>query len=244
MYIDKYEARVIALGPPCTGFGHWSRLSRDINPDTWHKSGKVGECLARFATHVCNVQLGGNRHLLAENLAGPELFNLACFEAICNICRCVTIKVPQRALGLIMDGQPVCGDTSLLANSSLLVAPFKGPKCTCTSHGALEGRCGNIATTKLAQFWPRETCLRICAGIRSLIKGTRENHLIHDVNACYPVDGMASGFRQRRGTPRKTPEGITSKERIIYDCLACMRRLHKRYPAHARNGEPPLLCKF
>ena len=41
-----------------------------------------------------------------------------------------------------------------------------------------------------------------------------------------------------RGRPRKNPLGIVSKEGVIYDCFACLLRLHKHHLAHIRNGEP------
>ena len=50
---------------------------------------------------------------LADNPAGPELFHLPCFGTIWNICKVVKINVLQCALGLVVDGQPVCENTSV-----------------------------------------------------------------------------------------------------------------------------------
>ena len=47
-----------------------------------------------------------------------------------------------------------------------------------------------------------------------------------------------------RGRPRSNPPGIVSREGVIYDCPACMRRLPKHHPAHTRGDEPPLLCRY
>ena len=33
-YIGQFGSFAIVLGPPCTGFGHWSHLNRHINPET------------------------------------------------------------------------------------------------------------------------------------------------------------------------------------------------------------------
>ena len=117
----------------------------------------------------------------------------------------------------------------------ILIMLFRGLKCTCKSHGSLTGETGGTDKTKFAQVWPREMCQRIFTGILNLIRQRRRQY-------SYPVDGVPLG-RRGRGRPRKNPEGIGSKEGVIFDCPACMRRLHKRYPAHTRNGEPPLLCK-
>ena len=77
-------------------------------------------------------------------------------------------------------------------------------------------------------------CHPICTGIQALIRHRRRAHLVHDADILYPVG---------RGRPRKNPLGIVSKHEVVYDCPACMRRLHKSHPAHTRNNEPLLLCK-
>ena len=64
-YLKIHRPLVALLGPPCTGFGHWSHLNRYIHPDTFHKIRKVGECLAVFVAEVIWVQLH----------AGATLFN-------------------------------------------------------------------------------------------------------------------------------------------------------------------------
>lgn len=144
----------------------------------------------------------------------------------------VKVNVLQCALGLVVDGQPIYKkNTSPFASSTLLLEPFRGLNCICNAHGALDGCSGNVAKTKLAQVWPRETCHRICTGIQRFLGHIRRSNLVHDSDAVYPVDGMAPGRRQRRGRPRKNPEGIVTEEGVIYDCLVCMGRLHKFHQA-------------
>ena len=113
-------------------------------------------------------------------------------------------------------------------------------KCICKSHGTLEGCSGKVPKTKFAQVWPREMCQKICTGIQILIRQRRGQYL---ADIYYPIGGVPLG-RRGRGRPRKKSEGIVSKEGVIYDCPARMRRVHQLHPAHARNGEPPLFCKF
>ena len=233
-YIADHKPLVVVLGPPCTSFGHWSHLNQYRYPDTWLKSRWVGETLAKFAARVCWIQLRANRHFLVENPAGSELFHLDCFEQLWTSGRVVKCRVPQCALGLMIDGMPIYKNTTLFASSSLLLAPFKGLACTSAAHGTLSGRCGNVDKTKLAQVWPREMCHRICIGIQALMRQRRRAYLLHDADMFYLTG---------RGRPRKNPLGIVSADGVIYDCPACMQRLHKRHPAHTRNGEPPLLCK-
>ena len=146
----------------------------------------------------------------------------------------VKCNVPQCAFGLMIDGMPIYKNTTLFASSSLLLALVKGVTCIHDSHGTLSGRCGSVVKTKFAQVWPREMCHRICSGIQALIRQRRRAYLVHDADMFYPTG---------RGRPRKNPLGIVSAEGVIYDCPACMRRLHKRHLAHTRNGQPPLLCK-
>lgn len=130
----------------------------------------------------------------------------------------------------------------LFARNILFIVPFGGLKRTCKAHGILEGRCGTIAKTNFAQVWPCGMCQRIRAGIKSLINHRRRQYYVPGPDACYPIDCVPLG-RRGRGRPRKNPEGIASKEGVIYDCPASMRRLHERHPAHIRNGELLLLCK-
>ena len=66
---------------------------------------------------------------------------------------------------------------------------------------------------------------------------------MHDADVCYPAGGFASR-RPSRGRPRKSPEGIISKEGVIYDCPDCVARRHKPHPAHTRSGELSLLCEI
>ena len=47
----------------------------------------------------------------------------------------------------------------------------------------------------------------------------------------------------RVGNPRGSPDGIISREGVIYACLACVAGKHEFHPGHSRNGEHPLLCK-
>ena len=102
-------------------------------------------------------------------------------------------------------------------------------KCTCEAHGIPEGRCGTVAKIKFAQVWPREMCQRIRAGIQSPIRHRRRQVYVHDPIACYPIHGVLSS-RHGRGRLRKNPEGIASKDGVIYDCPVCMRRLHEHHP--------------
>lgn len=149
---------------------------------------------------------------------------------------CVKRNVPQCALGLVVDGQPVYKNRPMLASIALCLAPFNGLVCICTSHGTFEGRSGNSVKTQVAQVWFRELCHRICVGIR-------KSYLLHGAGACYLVDCVAAGRRQR-GMQRKNPEGIVSREGVSCDCFAHLRRLHKPHPAHTRNGKPLSLCMF
>ena len=242
-YLFIWKPLVVVMCPPCAGFGHWSHLSRYIHPETWGKFRKVGECLAAFAAKVCWVRLNCGRHSLVEDLAGSELFRLACFETIWGTGACVTINAPQCALGLMVDGQPIYKNTIALVSGTILLGPFWSVCCTCRAHGALEGYLGSTPTTKFAQVWRRGMCLEIVNGIRSRIRNRRGNCLVHESDA-WPVGALGPAQRPRRGRPRKDPEGIFSTEAVIYDCFACLRRLHNRHPAHTRNGEPPLLCRY
>ena len=66
--------------------------------------------------------------------------------------------------------------------------------------------------------------------------GGRSRHcLVHESDA-WPVGAMGPAQRPRRGRPGKNPESIVSTGGVIYDCLACFRRLHKRHPAHTATG--------
>ena len=169
--------------------------------------------------------------------------HLACFESIWDSGRVVNINVPWCALGLVVHGQPDYKNTPSMASSTLFIEPFRGLTRICPSHGTLDGRCDETAKAKFAQAWPREMCHTMRIGIQSLIRQLRRSCLVRGSDACYPADVMAP-CRRRRGRLRKHLEGIVSRHGVTYGCPACMRRLHKLHPAHARNGEPPLLCKL
>ena len=57
------------------------------------------------------------------------------------------------------------------------------------------------------------------------------------------IDGVAPGRRQK-GRPRKTPEGIVSKEGVMFYCPACMRCVHHFCFANFCNGVIPLVCRL
>lgn len=233
-YIEKCRPFVIVLGPPplCTGFGRWSHLNKYIHPETWSNTRNVGECLVSFAARLCQPQPSATRHFLVENFAGSELIPLACFNAIWETDECAKVNVPQCALGLVAYGEPTYKNITRLASITLLLEPFRGLKCTCSSHGTLSGYSGGTAGGKFAQVWLREMRQRICIGLRILTRQRVRQYYVE----LYPVG-------RGRGRPRMVPEGTVSKEGFIYDCFVCMRRLHKRHLAHTRNGEPPLFCK-
>ena len=178
---------------------------------------------------------------MVGDLAGSVRFRLACFEAIWNTGRVVTINVPQCALGFVVDGQRTYTNTALLPSSTSFIAPLKGWQCICKAHGTLDGRCGIIAKAKFAHAWPRDTCHHICTGIRPPVRQWRRRCLIHGSDVCCPAGVMASG-RRRVGRPRKHPEGIVSRQGVIYDCPVCVRRLHKLRLAHTCNRDPPHCC--
>ena len=111
-------------------------------------------------------------------------------------------------------------------------------------HGRLSGTtAGGIARTRLAQVWPRPMCQRICNGIQALLQECRKGNRIHasDAFICmYPIAGT-----RPRGRPRKSPYGVEDAKRgVIYDCPACIARLHRQHPSHTRKDEPPLLCRY
>ena len=85
-----------------------------------------------------------------------------------------------------------------------------------TQHWQLEGSFNGERRTVIAQVWPPEMCARVIAGICSFKKAERGN--------AYPT--------------RIIPEGV------VFDCLACKTSRVKTHPAHTRNEEPPLLCRF
>ena len=201
-------------------------MNRHLHEETWRKTRNIGVALAGFAAKLCWIQLDAGRHFILENPAGSELFKLSSIAAIFNHEGVVKVNVPQCAMGLRVHGEPILKNTTLMASSLLLLEPFKGVRCTCKYHGELMG--GN--KTKLAQVWPRGMCLRICIGISNVLRKRR-------LGFAYPLGGG-------RGRPRKNPLGIVSRQGVIFDCPACLRRLHKEHPAHTRNAEPPLLCKF
>ena len=179
------------------------------------------------------------RHFLIENPAGSEFVHLPCMVRIWNIGQIASCNVLQCNLGLIADGMPINKNTILWASSRLLLEPFRGLVCTCRELGTLKGKLGNIAKAKYAQVWPRNMCLRICIGIQAFIRSIRRNHLVYEesVSQLYPA---ALGLPRRRGRPRINPDGIADTVRgVIYDCFACIGRLHKRHPDHTRNDEPP-----
>ena len=166
---------VVISSPPCTGFGHWSCLGRYIHPGIWPKTRIIDERLAEFAALVRMLQLQTDRHFIVDNFARSELFHLSCFAAIYNIGKCVKVNVPQCALGLVVDGEPICKTTTLMVSSALLADPFRGLECTCRAHGAPEGKTGGIVDTKFAQVWPRAMCQRTCIGIQTLIRQRRKS---------------------------------------------------------------------
>ena len=92
-----------------------------------------------------------------------------------------------------------------------------------------------VVKPKFAQVWPREMCHRICIGIEALIRHRGRARSVHDPDAVYPVG---------RGRFRENPFGIASEEGVIYDCPACMRRLHKYNLGPIRKFGPPSSCKF
>ena len=213
-YLNEIRPSVVTLGPPCTNFGHWNHSNQYSNLETWSGSRRVVDCLARFAARVRNIQSGAGRHLLVENPAGSELFHLPCSEAIWNIWKVVKINVPQCALALVVDGRPIYKNTTVLASSILPIEPFRGLKCICKSHGALQGRCGGVDKTKFAQAWPRRMCQRICIGMQALSRQQRWSHYVHDADSLCPVNGVPLGRRGRGRQPTPT-EGVVSREVVI-----------------------------
>ena len=169
---------VVPLGSPCVVFGHWGHINRSANPEALHQSRNTGEQFAEFAAHICNIQLGAGRHLLVENPVGIELFHPKCFDATFNEGKVVTINAPQCAVGLVVGGQPIYKDTILLASSMSFIGQSKGLKCTCSSHGTREGRCGSVSNTEFVHLWPGEMCQRLRIGILLIIRQQRGSHLI------------------------------------------------------------------
>ena len=149
-YIEQFQPPAIILRPPCTAFGLGCHLNRYIHTGTWSRSRKIGDCLVEFAAQLCRIQFGANRHFLAENPASSELFGLQCSSATGGTGKVVKINGPQSAFGLVVDGQPIYKNITLLAGSTLPIEPFKCYNSTCRCHGTLEGRSGSISKFKLA----------------------------------------------------------------------------------------------
>ena len=86
------------MAPPCASFGHWSRFSKDMRPDTWSRSREIGECFSTFAAQLCNAQMHAGRHFFGEDPVGFELFLLVSSQAIWDPGRVVIVF--QCAFGL------------------------------------------------------------------------------------------------------------------------------------------------
>lgn len=53
------------------------------------------------------LQLGAEMHFLLENPAGSSIFDLECFREVWESGRVVAINMPQCALGLVVERQPI-----------------------------------------------------------------------------------------------------------------------------------------
>lgn len=243
-YIAQRKPLVIILAPPCTSFGHWSHINRILHPEAWRNTRQVGEMLATFAARVVRLQLDVDRHLLLEDPAGSAIFDLELFGKLWKSGKVVSINVFQCALGLVVDGTPIYKNTTLWASNRILLKPFIGVRCMHRHHGRLSGTTASgIARSRLAQVWPRPMCQRTCNDIQTLLQECRKGNRIHASEAficMYPIVGA-----RPRGKPRKSPSGVKGAKRgVIYDCPACIARLHCQHPSDTRKHELPSLCRY
>ena len=65
--INPFRRLVIVKGPPCISFLHWSHRSKHMHHDICYGYRDVGECLAKFAVLVCNVQMQAKRTEFKNN---------------------------------------------------------------------------------------------------------------------------------------------------------------------------------
>lgn len=168
-YIAQHRPLVVVLAPPCTPFGHWAHLHRVLHLATWQQSRRIGEILARFAARVVRLPIDARRYFLLENLVGSGLFSLKRSKEIWETGRVAASNAPQCALGFVVDGEPIYKITTLWSSIDLLLKPFIGVRCYHQQHGLLSGKVGRSARTKLAQFWLRPMCQKICNGIQMLL---------------------------------------------------------------------------
>ena len=73
-YIQQHKPAVIIMGPLCTAFGGWSRLTRYTNPEGFWQKRRIGEKLANLCAPIAAYQIDHGRHFVCENPAGSELF--------------------------------------------------------------------------------------------------------------------------------------------------------------------------
>ena len=100
-------------------------------PEAWRQSSRIGECLAQFAAHICELQVKANSYFLLRDPAGSGLFSLVCFKALWDTCKFVSINVPRCALGLRVGGEPIyiyiyiC-EHNVASNSHIITQAIQG----------------------------------------------------------------------------------------------------------------------
>ena len=225
-YLEKHRPRVILAGPPCTGFGPWSRFNQVHHYETWHANFIIGLALARLTAAICTRQHSQGQHFIIENPARSLIWDLREFQALWKLTSVCHVILDQCQVGLRdPDGYPTRKSTILLASAWELIRRLNLRCPGLHQHMPLAGNTHGISRCKYAQVWPRRMLELLADGIEATLS-SRGSH-------SYPVDAAAltcPGCRAhaRRDDPRQSRVNdcrFKTDEPITWNCPSC--RLHR-----------------
>ena len=223
-YLKRTQPLVIIISTPCTGLMGWKHLNAIRAPETHARSRKVSLQLGHLGGETALHQLRHDRHFIAENPRGSDLYQIRPWMKVKRDPKVVSAIVDLCAADLKINRQFVKKTSELYASHEDLLEPVRDLVCNGQHvHIPLEGTWNGQPMTKLAQVWPWEFASRIASGVGTVVRKHYEN-LSKEL---YPTEEQKippPGERQR-------------SNRFHWPCPACRTNMAKDHPRHTRHPE-------
>ena len=237
-YVQKYQPKLILMGPPCTAFGAWSGFNATMNPAAHQESLRKGLPLANLAAWLALFQLASGRHFICENPWTSKLWQLPLWQKVLRDPRVFWSYADQCMWGLVdQDGDPTKKPTAFVCSDEQLADDLHRACDGSHKHSQLAGSLHGMSKTAFAQIWPDELCEAIVQAVIKLLHRMRYRQQAYPQDASASADGVCPACKQHaarddsrhnRGKQCRFPNDVS----VDWSCPGCAKHQHVSAPLH------------
>ena len=232
-YVLITKPTVIVMATPCTSLAGWKSLNAIRAPEAHARSRRISLTLGELGGQLARHQLHVNRHFVAENPVGSDLWETEPWPQVLAHPSVVETTVRMCAAGMKQDGVHVLKPTAFKASTEQLLSLLRELRCNGRHrHVQLQGNdAQGRSRTDQARVWPWDLAAHLASGIATVVRQyyrqrptppPRRDHYY------FPTAAAATG------SPPQLPP-------LQPGCIGCTHRRARDNPRHNRH---PDQCRY